>query len=183
MSFMNFIMRVNSIFVSLLFRLFTLSLSLLFHFQNCSNVSAKSLQQQLDILDGERMKWHTKAREYERTLTCSMEYCTTRDEINEVGGMNDTLPKASLNLNCVSKCLCMCTCTHMRDSDLFFTLDLQSTEQWPQGSESLSKLQAPKFVEVSALSMHRKTQRVVLLFIICFFSPPHSNPYSSHVLE
>ncbi|XP_016008041.2 coiled-coil domain-containing protein 141 isoform X2 [Rousettus aegyptiacus] len=51
---------------------------------NCSNVSAKSLQQQLDILDGERMKWHTKAREYERTLTCSMEYCTTRDEINEL---------------------------------------------------------------------------------------------------
>ncbi|ELK04749.1 Coiled-coil domain-containing protein 141 [Pteropus alecto] len=51
---------------------------------NCSNVSAKSLQQQLDILDGESVNWHTKAREYERTLTCSMEYCTTRDEINEL---------------------------------------------------------------------------------------------------
>lgn len=51
---------------------------------NCSNVSAKSLQQQLDILDGESVNWHTKAREYERTLTCSVEYCTTRDEINEL---------------------------------------------------------------------------------------------------
>ncbi|XP_039711282.1 coiled-coil domain-containing protein 141 [Pteropus medius] len=51
---------------------------------NCSNVSAKSLQQQLDILDGESVNWHTKAREYERTLTCSAEYCTTRDEINEL---------------------------------------------------------------------------------------------------
>jgi len=52
---------------------------------NCSNVSAKNLQQQLDILEGDHVNWRAKAQEYERTLTCSLEYCTSRDKINEVG--------------------------------------------------------------------------------------------------
>ncbi|XP_077927167.1 coiled-coil domain-containing protein 141 isoform X4 [Halichoerus grypus] len=50
---------------------------------NCSNVSAKNLQQQLDILEGDHVNWRAKAQEYERTLTCSLEYCTSRDKINE----------------------------------------------------------------------------------------------------
>ncbi|XP_030883901.1 coiled-coil domain-containing protein 141 [Leptonychotes weddellii] len=52
---------------------------------NCSNISAKNLQQQLDILEGDHVNWRAKAQEYERTLTCSLEYCTSRDKINEVG--------------------------------------------------------------------------------------------------
>nr|XP_035928345.1 coiled-coil domain-containing protein 141 isoform X1 [Halichoerus grypus]XP_035928346.1 coiled-coil domain-containing protein 141 isoform X1 [Halichoerus grypus] len=51
---------------------------------NCSNVSAKNLQQQLDILEGDHVNWRAKAQEYERTLTCSLEYCTSRDKINEL---------------------------------------------------------------------------------------------------
>ncbi|XP_054555865.1 coiled-coil domain-containing protein 141 isoform X1 [Talpa occidentalis] len=51
---------------------------------NYSNVSAKSLQQQLDILEGDSMSWRAKVEEYEQTLTCSLGYCTTRDEINEL---------------------------------------------------------------------------------------------------
>ena len=82
---MSFTVQVNSTFVSLLFRPLPLSLPLLFHFQNCSNVSAKNLQQQLDILEGDCVNWRAKAQEYERTLTHSLEYCTTRDSINEVG--------------------------------------------------------------------------------------------------
>lgn len=85
MSFMSLIMRVNSTFVSLLFRPLPLSLPLLLRAQNCSNVSAKDLQQQLDILEGDSVSGRAKAEEYERTLACSLEYCTTRDSINEVG--------------------------------------------------------------------------------------------------
>uniref|UniRef100_A0A8C0T4N8 Coiled-coil domain containing 141 n=1 Tax=Canis lupus familiaris TaxID=9615 RepID=A0A8C0T4N8_CANLF len=51
---------------------------------NCSNVSAKDLQQQLDILEGDSVSGRAKAEEYERTLACSLEYCTTRDSINEL---------------------------------------------------------------------------------------------------
>ncbi|XP_041578461.1 coiled-coil domain-containing protein 141 isoform X6 [Vulpes lagopus] len=51
---------------------------------NCSNVSAKDLQQQLDILEGDSVSRRAKAEEYERTLACSLEYCTTRDSINEL---------------------------------------------------------------------------------------------------
>nr|XP_019594896.1 PREDICTED: coiled-coil domain-containing protein 141 isoform X2 [Rhinolophus sinicus] len=51
---------------------------------NCSNVSAKNLQQQLDILERDSENWCTKAKEYEQTLTCSLDYCTTREEINEL---------------------------------------------------------------------------------------------------
>ncbi|XP_004426741.1 PREDICTED: coiled-coil domain-containing protein 141 [Ceratotherium simum simum] len=51
---------------------------------NCSNVSAKNLQQQLDVLERDSMNCHAKAEEYDRTLTHSLEYCSTRDEINEL---------------------------------------------------------------------------------------------------
>uniref|UniRef100_A0A8C4MYD1 Coiled-coil domain containing 141 n=1 Tax=Equus asinus TaxID=9793 RepID=A0A8C4MYD1_EQUAS len=51
---------------------------------NCSNVSAKNLQQQLDALERDSVSWRAEAEEYDRTLTCSLEYCTTRDEINEL---------------------------------------------------------------------------------------------------
>ncbi|CAK7307501.1 Coiled-coil domain-containing protein 141 [Vulpes lagopus] len=51
---------------------------------NCSNVSAKDLQQQLDILEGDSVSRRAKVEEYERTLACSLEYCTTRDSINEL---------------------------------------------------------------------------------------------------
>ncbi|XP_074255508.1 coiled-coil domain-containing protein 141 isoform X6 [Saimiri boliviensis] len=50
---------------------------------HCSNVSAKNLQQQLELLEEDSMKWRAKAEEYEQTLSHSVEYCTTRDEINE----------------------------------------------------------------------------------------------------
>ncbi|XP_074255507.1 coiled-coil domain-containing protein 141 isoform X5 [Saimiri boliviensis] len=51
---------------------------------HCSNVSAKNLQQQLELLEEDSMKWRAKAEEYEQTLSHSVEYCTTRDEINEL---------------------------------------------------------------------------------------------------
>ncbi|XP_059022895.1 coiled-coil domain-containing protein 141 isoform X5 [Mustela lutreola] len=51
---------------------------------NCSNVSAKNLQQQLDLLEGDSGNWRARAQEYERTLTCSLEFCNTRDSINEL---------------------------------------------------------------------------------------------------
>ncbi|XP_047578260.1 coiled-coil domain-containing protein 141 isoform X3 [Lutra lutra] len=51
---------------------------------NCSNVSAKNLQQQLDLLEGDSGNWRARAQEYERTLTLSLEFCNTRDSINEL---------------------------------------------------------------------------------------------------
>uniref|UniRef100_A0A5F8GIN7 Coiled-coil domain-containing protein 141 n=1 Tax=Monodelphis domestica TaxID=13616 RepID=A0A5F8GIN7_MONDO len=49
----------------------------------CFNVSAKTLQQQLEILQGDSMVWHAKADKYEEELTRISQYCTTREEINE----------------------------------------------------------------------------------------------------
>ncbi|XP_036985950.2 coiled-coil domain-containing protein 141 isoform X2 [Artibeus jamaicensis] len=51
---------------------------------NCSNASAKDLQQQLDVLEGERVTWRAKAEADERTLARSLQFCTTRDEITEL---------------------------------------------------------------------------------------------------
>ncbi|XP_036110653.1 coiled-coil domain-containing protein 141 [Molossus molossus] len=51
---------------------------------NCSNVSAKSLQRQLDVLEGDSVTWRAKAEEHARTLARSLQYHTTRDEINEL---------------------------------------------------------------------------------------------------
>lgn len=138
-------MQVNSTCISLLFRPVPLSLPFLFHFQNCSNVSAKNLQQQLELLEGDSGNWRARAQEYERTLTCSLEFCNTRDSINEVGwqGWEPTLWKAALNLKHVSL---VCTCAPTI-GDFFFI------PPWPfiyqatsQGSESLSQFQAPKSV-------------------------------------
>ncbi|KAK1336844.1 hypothetical protein QTO34_002879 [Cnephaeus nilssonii] len=51
---------------------------------SCTNVSAKNLQRQLDILEGESVNWRARAEEHGRTLAGSLQYCTTRDEINEL---------------------------------------------------------------------------------------------------
>ena len=78
-------MQVNSMLFSLPFGPFPSSLSLLSHFQNCSNVSAKNLQQQLDMLEGDCLTWRAQTEDHERALTRSLEFCITRDEIGEVG--------------------------------------------------------------------------------------------------
>lgn len=51
---------------------------------SCTNVSAKNLQRQLDILEGESVIWRARAEEYGRTLAGSLQYCATRDEISEL---------------------------------------------------------------------------------------------------
>ncbi|XP_051023041.1 coiled-coil domain-containing protein 141 [Acomys russatus] len=51
---------------------------------NCSSISAKNLQQQLEALERDSRNWSAKAKEYEQVLSCSLEYCATQDEINEV---------------------------------------------------------------------------------------------------
>ncbi|XP_031226604.1 coiled-coil domain-containing protein 141 isoform X3 [Mastomys coucha] len=51
---------------------------------NCSNISAKNLQQQLEALELDSKNWSAYAKESEQVLSCSLEYCTTRDEINEL---------------------------------------------------------------------------------------------------
>nr|XP_048281850.1 coiled-coil domain-containing protein 141 isoform X3 [Myodes glareolus] len=52
--------------------------------ENCSNISAKSLQQQLEVLELDSREWSAGAKEYERVLSCILEFCTTREEINEL---------------------------------------------------------------------------------------------------
>ncbi|XP_058909567.1 coiled-coil domain-containing protein 141 isoform X2 [Kogia breviceps] len=51
---------------------------------NCSNVSAKNLQQQLDILEGDSLNWRAQAEDCEWALTHSLEFCTARDEMSEL---------------------------------------------------------------------------------------------------
>uniref|UniRef100_A0A8D2DH75 Coiled-coil domain-containing protein 141 n=1 Tax=Sciurus vulgaris TaxID=55149 RepID=A0A8D2DH75_SCIVU len=51
---------------------------------NCSNVSAKNVQQQLEVLEMDSMNWLAKAEECDRALGRSLEYCTIREEINEL---------------------------------------------------------------------------------------------------
>ncbi|XP_055253481.1 coiled-coil domain-containing protein 141 isoform X2 [Moschus berezovskii] len=51
---------------------------------NCSNVSAKNLQQQLDTLEGDCLTWRAQAEDHEWALTRSLEFCITRDEIGEL---------------------------------------------------------------------------------------------------
>ncbi|XP_004634765.1 coiled-coil domain-containing protein 141 isoform X2 [Octodon degus] len=51
---------------------------------NCSNVSAKNLQQQLEALEVEHMSWCMRAKEQERAWSCSVEFNATGDEINEL---------------------------------------------------------------------------------------------------
>ncbi|XP_043343984.1 coiled-coil domain-containing protein 141 isoform X4 [Cervus canadensis] len=52
--------------------------------ENCSNISAKNLQQQLDMLEGDCLTWRAQAEDHERALTRSLEFCITRDEISEL---------------------------------------------------------------------------------------------------
>ncbi|XP_074071702.1 LOW QUALITY PROTEIN: coiled-coil domain-containing protein 141 [Macrotis lagotis] len=47
------------------------------------NISAKTLQQQLEKLQGDSMAWHSKADKYEEELTRILKYCSTKEEINE----------------------------------------------------------------------------------------------------
>lgn len=54
---------------------------------NCSNISAKNLQQQLEALQVARTSWHAESQELELALSWSLEYGTTRDEISEVGAV------------------------------------------------------------------------------------------------
>nr|XP_020846724.1 LOW QUALITY PROTEIN: coiled-coil domain-containing protein 141 [Phascolarctos cinereus] len=49
----------------------------------CFNISAKTVQQQLEILQGDSMAWHSKADKYEEELTRILQYCSTKEEINE----------------------------------------------------------------------------------------------------
>ncbi|XP_027721648.1 coiled-coil domain-containing protein 141 isoform X1 [Vombatus ursinus] len=49
----------------------------------CFNISAKTVQQQLEILQGDSMAWHSKADKYEEELTHILQYCSTKEEINE----------------------------------------------------------------------------------------------------
>ncbi|XP_045707176.1 coiled-coil domain-containing protein 141 isoform X3 [Phyllostomus hastatus] len=51
---------------------------------NCSNASAKNLQQQLDVLEGEKVTWRAKAEAGERALAHSLQFYTMRDEISEL---------------------------------------------------------------------------------------------------
>nr|XP_004660347.2 coiled-coil domain-containing protein 141 [Jaculus jaculus] len=51
---------------------------------NCSNISAKNLQQQLEALQVASMNWHAEIRESEEVLSQILEYSTTRDEISEL---------------------------------------------------------------------------------------------------
>ncbi|XP_055456756.1 coiled-coil domain-containing protein 141 isoform X3 [Psammomys obesus] len=51
---------------------------------NCSSISAKNLQQQLEALEVGSRSWSAKAKECEQVLSSRLEYCTTQDEINEL---------------------------------------------------------------------------------------------------
>ncbi|XP_045415063.1 coiled-coil domain-containing protein 141 isoform X2 [Lemur catta] len=51
---------------------------------SCSNVSAKNLQQQLETLEEDSLNWRADAGECEQALSRSLEYCATRNEINEL---------------------------------------------------------------------------------------------------
>ncbi|XP_075385585.1 coiled-coil domain-containing protein 141 isoform X2 [Tenrec ecaudatus] len=51
---------------------------------NCPSVSAKNLQQQLDALEEACVDCRAKVEEHERALSCSLQYCLARDELNEL---------------------------------------------------------------------------------------------------
>ncbi|XP_048201118.1 coiled-coil domain-containing protein 141 isoform X2 [Perognathus longimembris pacificus] len=51
---------------------------------NCSNVSAKNLQQLLEGLEVDNITWRGKTQECEQALSYSLEYWTTQDEIHEL---------------------------------------------------------------------------------------------------
>lgn len=51
---------------------------------NCSNVSAKNLQQQMEALDGDRRNWRVTAKECEQAWAHSLQFRATGEEINEL---------------------------------------------------------------------------------------------------
>ncbi|XP_006866765.1 PREDICTED: coiled-coil domain-containing protein 141 [Chrysochloris asiatica] len=51
---------------------------------NCFNVSAKNLQQQLEILEGNILNCRAKAEASERALSHSLQYCIASDELKEL---------------------------------------------------------------------------------------------------
>ncbi|XP_060246393.1 coiled-coil domain-containing protein 141 isoform X4 [Meriones unguiculatus] len=51
---------------------------------NCSSISAKNLQQQLEALEVGSRSWSAKAKECEQVLSSRLQYWTTQDEINEL---------------------------------------------------------------------------------------------------
>uniref|UniRef100_F1RZC6 Coiled-coil domain-containing protein 141 n=1 Tax=Sus scrofa TaxID=9823 RepID=F1RZC6_PIG len=51
---------------------------------NCSNVSAKNLQQQLDVLEADGLNWRSQTEDYERALARRVQLCATRNEISEL---------------------------------------------------------------------------------------------------
>ncbi|KAM6174802.1 coiled-coil domain-containing protein 141 [Erethizon dorsatum] len=51
---------------------------------NCSNVSAKNLQQQLEALEVDHMNWRARAKEHQQAWALSLEFCSTGEEINEL---------------------------------------------------------------------------------------------------
>nr|XP_051704348.1 coiled-coil domain-containing protein 141 isoform X1 [Oryctolagus cuniculus]XP_051704349.1 coiled-coil domain-containing protein 141 isoform X1 [Oryctolagus cuniculus] len=65
---------------------------------NCSNVSAKKLQQQLESLGEDSRVWTARAEERARTLSRSLEYCSTRDEIHELKDSFKDIKKKFNNL-------------------------------------------------------------------------------------
>ncbi|XP_034641661.1 coiled-coil domain-containing protein 141 isoform X4 [Trachemys scripta elegans] len=65
---------------------------------NCFNISVKTLQQELATLECDSINWRTKADKYEEELSHSFQYCTSREEINELRESFKDLKKKFNNL-------------------------------------------------------------------------------------
>ncbi|XP_043361347.1 coiled-coil domain-containing protein 141 isoform X5 [Dermochelys coriacea] len=73
------------------------SLSAVQH-SNCFNISVKTLQQELATLECDSINWRTKADKYEEELSHNFQYCTSREEINELRESFKDLKKKFNNL-------------------------------------------------------------------------------------
>ncbi|XP_019410222.1 PREDICTED: coiled-coil domain-containing protein 141 [Crocodylus porosus] len=78
----------------------TLGVDILSAVQNpcCLNVSVKHLQQELATLENDSINWSTKADKYEKKLSHNFQYCTTKEEINELRESFKDLKKKFNNL-------------------------------------------------------------------------------------
>ncbi|XP_053900466.1 coiled-coil domain-containing protein 141 isoform X3 [Malaclemys terrapin pileata] len=65
---------------------------------NCFNISVKTLQQELATLECDSINWRTKADKYEEELSHNCQYCTSREEINELRESFKDLKKKFNNL-------------------------------------------------------------------------------------
>ncbi|XP_021102771.1 coiled-coil domain-containing protein 141 isoform X4 [Heterocephalus glaber] len=65
---------------------------------NCSNVSAKNLEQQMEALDSDHRNWRVRAKEQEQAWSCSLELCATGEEINELNVSFKDIKKKFNNL-------------------------------------------------------------------------------------